>query len=520
MQMDARLPRIGDKLQVEIDVADEGSEKLVWAAATVSNVDAGTGEFQVMVTEFENLAPDDDDYEEAYEEGPYVAANENRYAEGYEGRWRRVPSSVPLPSNLAAAPAAKPASVRVTTRRAGVAIKTSVKVVDQSVKVKDPSVVVRKNSKLPKVGDKLQVEIDVADEGSEKLVWAAATVSNVDAGTGEFQVMVTEFENLAPDDDDYEEAYEEGPYVAANENRYAEGYEGRWRRVPMASVKPLPAIGEKLVVEIDVADEGSEQLMWAAATVSSVDSSTGEFQVMVTEFENLAPDDDDYEAAYEEGPYCAANENRYAKGYEGRWRRAPRVSEEAGWRKWLAKPVAGVDGWWRQDDKVVTLTIQLPEGSTFKRDVRFKLSADALSLTVMRGGSDEVASLTGQLSHTVDADESDWFVEDTGGAGFEGFGPDARFLVVMLQKASRGVTWSSVVLRDGEVPEAMVTVKRTDGVTVRRPDAPSSKSQPDGKPLAEAKKTISELLDVKGTNVTAQESASKGVGVTIRRKKK
>ena len=153
------------------------------------------------------------------------------------------------------------------------------------------------DARLPRIGDKLQVEIDVADEGSEKLVWAAATVSNVDASAGEFQVMVTEFENLAPDDDDYEEAYEEGPYVAANENRYAEGYEGRWRRVPMASVKPLPAIGEKLVVEIDVADEGSEQLMWAAATVSSVDSSTGEFQVMVTEFENLAPDDDDYEAA-------------------------------------------------------------------------------------------------------------------------------------------------------------------------------------------------------------------------------
>ena len=135
--------------------------------------------------------------------------------DGFEGRWRRALASVASASGAnVAAPASKPAStVRVTTRRAGVAIKTTVKEATPSAvttRAKAPTM----PPTLPAVGDAIEVEIDVADERAEKLVWTAATVSSVDADTGEFRVMVTGFADLPEDDEEYEEAYEEGPYIA------------------------------------------------------------------------------------------------------------------------------------------------------------------------------------------------------------------------------------------------------------------------------------------------------------------
>ena len=71
---------VGDPLLVFIDTEeDEGS---VWAAATVDSVDPSSGEFMVMVTEWGRLDPADDRYAEAYEEGPYTAAEEGE-------EWRR-----------------------------------------------------------------------------------------------------------------------------------------------------------------------------------------------------------------------------------------------------------------------------------------------------------------------------------------------------------------------------------------------------------------------------------------------
>jgi hypothetical protein len=66
---------VGEALEIEIDVGEDedGPPELVWAAATVESVDSDSGEFDVFVTEFAQLPPDDPEYEEAYSEGPCVA---------------------------------------------------------------------------------------------------------------------------------------------------------------------------------------------------------------------------------------------------------------------------------------------------------------------------------------------------------------------------------------------------------------------------------------------------------------
>ena len=392
--VDAGLPAVGDSLQVEIDVAEEGAEKLVWTAATVSSVDADTGEFRVMVTGFADLPEDDEEYEEAYEEGPCIVRQENAYVDGYEGRWRREPASAASPSVRSAAPASKQAStVRVTTRRGGVAIKTTVK--------------------------------EAAPSGATSRPKAPS---------------------------------EPAPR-------------------PPEKTPTLPAVGEAIEVEIDVAEEGAEKLVWTAATVSSVDADTGEFRVMVTGFADLPEDDEEYEEAYEEGPYIVRQENAYVDGYEGRWRRLPRVAESVGWRPWLEDRSDGANGWWRQDETTVILAVELPEGATFKRNVAFELKDDSLELKVTSPDEASVTAvrLSGRTAHKIDADESDWFVEDAAGLkGFDHFGADARFLVVTLRKATRGVEWTSVLLKEGEEQAVKVSVKRSDGATVRRPDGPAS----------------------------------------------
>ena len=66
---------VGDRLLVFIDTEEE-EEGSVWAAATVDRVDPSSGEFMVMVTEWDSLDPEDDRYAESYEEGPYNAVEE------------------------------------------------------------------------------------------------------------------------------------------------------------------------------------------------------------------------------------------------------------------------------------------------------------------------------------------------------------------------------------------------------------------------------------------------------------
>ena len=82
----------GDLLEVWIDTeTDEGE---VWAASTVSFVDSVSGEFMVMVTEWDALEKNDPRYEEAYEEGPFSAEEAGE-------EWRR-PGAPAAPVNLRA----------------------------------------------------------------------------------------------------------------------------------------------------------------------------------------------------------------------------------------------------------------------------------------------------------------------------------------------------------------------------------------------------------------------------------
>jgi len=86
------------------------------------------------------------------------------------------------------------------------------------------------------MGDALEVEIDVEnDDGASQSVWAAASVSRVDAAAGEFYVDVSEWAELSDDDPEYEPPYEEGPFTQAQEGAYVDGLEGRWRRPPRVS---------------------------------------------------------------------------------------------------------------------------------------------------------------------------------------------------------------------------------------------------------------------------------------------
>ena len=101
-----------------------------------------------------------------------------------------------------------------------------------------------------KMGDALQVELDCGDDdGPEELVWAAATVSKIDAETGSFSVMVTEFADLPADDPEQEDAYEEGPYFSAGEGDV-------WRRATSVggasgASMPAKAVADTLIGLLD-----------------------------------------------------------------------------------------------------------------------------------------------------------------------------------------------------------------------------------------------------------------------------
>ena len=154
------------------------------------------------------------------------------------------------------------------------------------------------------IGESLQIWVDTEDEEAGS-VWAESTVDSIDSDTGEFMVLVTEWDALAEDDPAYEKAYEEGPFTAGEEGE-------EWRRpdAPRSEARKGAAgvsAGELLQIWVDTEDEevGS---VWAEATVGSVDSDRGEFMVLITEWDSLAKEDPAYEAAYVEGPYTAGEE--------------------------------------------------------------------------------------------------------------------------------------------------------------------------------------------------------------------
>ena len=164
------------------------------------------------------------------------------------------------------------------------------------------------------IGESLQIWVDTEDEEAGS-VWAESTVDSIDSDTGEFMVLVTEWDALAEDDPAYEKAYEEGPFTAGEEGE-------EWRRpdAPRSEARKGAAgvsAGESLQIWVDTEDEevGS---VWAEATVGSIDSD-GEFMVLVTEWDALAKDDPAYEEAYEEGPFTAGEEGE-------EWRRPASVA--------------------------------------------------------------------------------------------------------------------------------------------------------------------------------------------------
>ena len=505
----------GEAVQIEVDISGDGEEPdLTWADADVLIIDVDAGQFEVTVTEWASLPSDDEDYEEAYVDGPYLASAEAEYVDGFSGRWRRKPKAGDEAEPPTTANVAAPAP--------------------------DASIVA---GEFPvRFGESVLIEVDVADDDdATELVWAAASVSSIDASAGTFEVDVTEWANLPPDDDDYEPAYTDGPFVASAEAEYVDGFSGRWRRelkpgdqaeppttakaavTTDAAASPFPvAMGEGVLIEVDVADDDdATELVWAAASVSSIDASAGTFEVDVTEWASLPPDDDDYEPAYTDGPFVAASEGSYVQGYDGRWTRGQRIAAE-----WTV--VDGTLGaWWSQDERMVSLVVPLAAGASAKRDVSCTLSDTSLSLAVDAAGMlrKSALSLKGRLSHGVDGDESEWYIEDSVD-GFESFPPGVRFLSVRLTKATRGVTWAALVLADGARPDAKVTIKRTDGVTIRRPDRKKIEERV-AKP--ETAKTLFDALlgdaQSSGPPTSTRPSVSKttekdGVKVTIRRKAK
>ena len=75
------------------------------------------------------------------------------------------------------------------------------------------------------------------------------------------------------------------------------------------------SVGQAVRVLIDTEDEQGE--VWAASTVRSVDKSSGEFMVWVTEWDALDQDDPVYEAAFEEGPFSPDEEGDEWKRVQG-----------------------------------------------------------------------------------------------------------------------------------------------------------------------------------------------------------
>ena len=247
-------------------------------------------------------------------------------------------------------------------------------------------------------------------------------------------------------------------------------------------------------------DDEPTELVWAAATVSSIDAAAGTFEVEVNEWASLDVTDDDFEEAYSDGPFVLSRPGEYVPEYDGRWMPAESVSA-----LWAA--VEGVSGaWWSQDDGSVSLVVPLAAGARAKRDVVCELDDKSVNLAVapagLRGCGQQL-SLAGRLSHAIKGLESEWYVDDEVG-GFANFPPDERFLRIGLVKATRGVSWAAVLLADGAEPDDQVTIKRTDGVTIRRPESVSV--QP-----------AKSLLDIFETPPPASPPPD-GVKVTIRKK--
>jgi hypothetical protein len=159
------------------------------------------------------------------------------------------------------------------------------------------------------LGENLQIFVDTEDE-EEGSLWAEATVNSIDSDSGEFMVKVTEWDSLPKEDAAYEAAYEEGPFTAGEEGE-------EWRRGvelwdPGRDASGVD-VGDSLQIFVDTEDEEAGSV-WAAATVTRIDSDSGEFMVKVTEWDSLPKDDPAYEVAYEEGPFTAGEE-------EEEWRR-------------------------------------------------------------------------------------------------------------------------------------------------------------------------------------------------------
>ena len=283
------------------------------------------------------------------------------------------------------------------------------------------------------------------------------------------------------------------------------------------------AVGEELRVEVDVAEEDDNQcLLWATAKVSTIDSGSGQFYVMVDEWAGLDPDDLEYEEAYAEGPFTAAQEGNYIKEFEGRWLRAPTVA--SAWNRWPEAVCAAAGGqsgaWWTQDDRTVTMAFLLPAGCSFKRDVQLSLSGDRLALEVVTdAGSRPMLKVDGAFFASIVPTGSTFFVEDTAPQGFKGFWESARFLVVTVQKASVRVGWESVVLTKDQRPPTMVSVaSNIDGVTITRRGRRAVKTaEPSSKSKTESGSSASGAGSVAADPAPDTDSS---VTVTIRRKPK
>ena len=136
------------------------------------------------------------------------------------------------------------------------------------------------------IGDKVEVAVEVEDEDGEEeeeeVLWAAATVQRVDQ-TGSFMALVTEWADLPADDEEYEEAYEEGPFLAEEEGK-------EWRLLPggeetgqvAAVAEAAPAGIERMQITIP---EGVQ----AGDAVRVMASWGGEYEIVVPE--GLSPGD-------------------------------------------------------------------------------------------------------------------------------------------------------------------------------------------------------------------------------------
>ena len=226
-------------------------------------------------------------------------------------------------------------------------------------------------------------------------------------------------------------------------------------------------LGEMVRVEVDVRDkdEDAEAMVWASASVCRIDARTGDFHVLVNEWASLPKDDPEFDEAYEDGPFSAAQENVYVAGREGRWRREPMFT--APWARW-DEPERPGRGWWTQDDVSVTVVVPLPDECVFKRDAMLDFSTGRrLRIQVRNGGGQAtVVSLDGTLSRKIVPSKSEYFVAMSDGEGqlVDGFNGAGRYLVMTLRKSEPRREWDSVLQskRDAEVEAALTkSSKRT-----------------------------------------------------------